>query len=36
MPLGTRQNHSSGDNAISILHHFTDKETEALKDEEVC
>lgn len=34
--LGTRQNNRPGDSTISIWPHFTDKETEALKDEDIC
>lgn len=36
VPLGARQNHSSGNNDISTCPHFIDKDIEALKHEEIC
>lgn len=33
---GHQANYSSGDNTISVCPHLTDKDTEALKDEESC
>lgn len=36
VPLGTTQNHSPGDSTISIWPRLTDKETEALTEDDIC